>query len=56
MIKVFISILLIFLMVVGCSKNESNEEMTLEQSKQAEKMAMEKERMFYCTSPGDRVK
>jgi len=43
MTKVFISILLVFLMVIGCSKNESNQEMTLEESKQAEKLAMEKE-------------
>jgi len=43
MLRVFISILLVFLMVLGCSKNESNQEMTLEDSKQAEKMAMEKE-------------
>ena len=43
MIKVIISFLLVFLMILGCSKNESDKEMTLEQSKQAEKMAMEKE-------------
>jgi len=43
MTKLIISFLLVILLVLGCSKNESNEEMTLEQSKQEEKMAMEKE-------------
>ena len=43
MIKAILTFLFIFLMVLGCTKNESDQEMTLEQSKQAEKMAIEKE-------------
>lgn len=43
MFKALFLFLLIFLMVLSCSKNESNQEMTMEESKQAEKMAMEKE-------------
>ena len=43
MVKVIISMLLILLMALACSKNDSNHEMTLEQSKLAEKNALEKE-------------
>ncbi len=43
MAKVVLSFLLIILMVYGCSKNESGQEETLEQSKQTEKLAMEQE-------------
>jgi len=43
MTKSIISFLLVFLILLGCSKNESNQEVTLEQSKQIEKRAMEKE-------------
>ena len=43
MIRVTISILLFVLMVLGCSNNESNKEMSLEDSKQSEKVALEKE-------------
>lgn len=43
MFKSVVSLLLILLLVMGCSKSESEKEMSLEQSKQAEKLAMEKE-------------
>ena len=43
MTKSIISFLLVFLILLGCSKNESNQEVTLEQSKQIEKRALEKE-------------
>ena len=43
MVKRFSLFLLIIVLFLGCSKNESKEEMTLEKSQQAEKMAMQKE-------------
>ena len=43
MVKRFSLFLLIIILFLGCSKNESKEEMTLEKSQQAEKMAMQKE-------------
>jgi Domain of unknown function (DUF4920) len=43
MVRAIISFLFIFLLVMSCSKSESNQETTLEQSKQTEKAAMEKE-------------
>ena len=43
MYRLFLSFILVIVLFLGCSKNESEQEMTLEKSKQTEKAAMEKE-------------
>jgi len=41
--RIFLSLILIVVLSLDCSKNESNQENTLEQSKQIEKAAMQEE-------------
>lgn len=43
MVKSLLSFLIIFLWLVGCAKNETQEEMTLEKSQQSEKTALAKQ-------------
>jgi hypothetical protein len=43
MYKTLLSLVLIFIMFLGCSNKESNQEMSLEKSVQSEKSALEKE-------------
>lgn len=43
MYRTFLSLVLIFIMFLGCSNDESNQEMGLEKSAQSEKLALEKE-------------